>query len=54
MKDITFSPRDLERWQSVFASPETVSFPDVGHFVQEEADILVLNEAITRFLDLNR
>ncbi len=27
---------DLARWQGVFASAETITFPEAGHFVQEE------------------
>jgi haloalkane dehalogenase len=53
MKDIAFSPRDLERWQSVFASQRTISFPEAGHFVQEEVDAATLNAVITQFIDLN-
>ena len=38
MKDPIFRPRHLERWQGVFSRVETVRFPGVGHFVQEEVD----------------
>ena len=36
-KDRLFGSRHLERWQNLFTDAETVSFPDAGHFVQEEA-----------------
>ncbi|MCG8455280.1 MAG: alpha/beta fold hydrolase [Holophagales bacterium] len=36
-KDLLFGSRHLERWQNVLTNAETVSFPEAGHFVQEEA-----------------
>ncbi|MES2459138.1 MAG: alpha/beta fold hydrolase, partial [Armatimonadota bacterium] len=53
MRDVTFSPNDLQRWQTVFAKCETVPFPEAGHFVQEEAETDVLNGTIERFIDSN-
>lgn len=36
MKDPTFKEDALERWRSVFADARVVTYPDAGHFVQEE------------------
>lgn len=36
MKDPTFGAAYLERMQTMFSHAETVTFPEVGHFVQEE------------------
>ena len=48
-KDVIFRPRHLKRWQALFASSETVMFPGVGHFVQEEAKD-ELGEPVLAFL----
>jgi haloalkane dehalogenase len=53
MRDITFRPADLQRWQTVFANSETIRFSDAGHFVQEEADTNLLNQTVERFIDGN-
>lgn len=52
MKDPTFKPDDLERWHSVFATADVATYPDAGHFVQEEADDL--GQRILTFLDTLR
>lgn len=36
LKDSAFGPRFLERWQGVFTNAQTITFPQAGHFVQEE------------------
>jgi haloalkane dehalogenase len=36
-KDPIFKTRHLARWQALFAHAQTVTFPQAGHFVQEEA-----------------
>lgn len=37
LQDPIFTVQALARWQGVFAAAHTVTFPDVGHFVPEEA-----------------
>lgn len=37
MKDPAFGPRFLARWQSFFPNARSLSLPDAGHLVQEEA-----------------
>ena len=37
MKDPTFGPDALVRWQEVFRDARVIEFADAGHFVQEEA-----------------
>jgi haloalkane dehalogenase len=49
LKDPIFKERHLARWQRLFASSETVTFPQAGHFVQEEARD-ELQPALQRFL----
>ncbi|MGF1507372.1 MAG: alpha/beta fold hydrolase [Chloroflexi bacterium] len=36
LKDPVFGPSYLERWQRVFANVQTVTYPETGHYVQEE------------------
>lgn len=36
MKDPVFTPSYLARWQTLFPDAAAVTFPDCGHFVQEE------------------
>jgi haloalkane dehalogenase len=36
MKDPAIKAENLARWQSLFSQAETVTFPNAGHFVQEE------------------
>ena len=36
MKDPVFTPSYLARWQTLFPDAKAVTFPDSGHFVQEE------------------
>lgn len=36
MQDPVFGPAYLQRWQEVFANAQTVTYPQTGHFVQEE------------------
>jgi len=36
MKDPTFSEEYLLRWKSTFADARAITFPNAGHFVQEE------------------
>ena len=49
MKDIIFKERHLNRWTGVFDIAEPVTFPEAGHFVQEEAHAQ-LNELFEDFL----
>lgn len=44
MKDPTFAPDDLRRWQEALPNARTVELPDVGHFPQEEAPERVVAE----------
>lgn len=37
LKDPIFRARHLSRWQGLFRDAQTVTFPNVGHFVPEEA-----------------
>ena len=36
LKDPGFGRRELERWQGAFPNHETLTFPEIGHFVAEE------------------
>lgn len=36
MKDFAFGPRQLARWQEALPHARVETFPEVGHFVQEE------------------
>jgi pimeloyl-ACP methyl ester carboxylesterase len=36
MKDIAFRGKELQRWKGLFPHARVQSFPDAGHFVQEE------------------
>ena len=36
LKDPTFGPEKLARWQEAFPSHLTITYPQVGHFVPEE------------------
>lgn len=49
MKDPAFPPKQLARWQSVLPHAQTVTFPNNGHFLQEEVPDEVL-AAIRAFL----
>lgn len=49
MKDPTFTPKQLARWQSVFTNAHTAQFAESGHFVQEEQPERAIKE-IRRFL----
>lgn len=49
MKDPAFTPKYLARWQTLFTRAQTVTFPNTGHFVQEEEPSAAL-AAITAFL----
>lgn len=40
LKDPIFKVRHLARWQALFTHAQTVTFPEVGHFVQEEEPAL--------------
>lgn len=37
LKDPAFGADDLRRWEQLFTNARTHTFPDAGHFVQEEA-----------------
>lgn len=50
MKDPAFGPKYLERWQMVFSRAQTHTFPETGHFVQEEQGEKLLS-IITEFLN---
>ena len=45
-----FGMRSLGRWQALFPDAETVTFPEAGHFVQEERGAEMVPE-VRRFLD---
>ena len=36
LKDPIFKERHLARWRALFTSAQTITFPEAGHFVQEE------------------
>ncbi|MCU0494537.1 MAG: alpha/beta fold hydrolase [Chloroflexaceae bacterium] len=36
-QDMLFKARHLDRWQALFTNVQTVTFPNAGHYVQEEA-----------------
>jgi haloalkane dehalogenase len=36
LKDPIFTARSLARWQALFTRAQTVTFPNAGHYVQEE------------------
>ena len=36
LKDPIFKERHLARWRALFTSAQTITFPQAGHFVQEE------------------
>lgn len=50
MKGPLFGTRALGRWQALFPSARTVTYPDAGHFVQEERGVEMVPE-VRRFLD---
>ena len=49
MKDPAFTPSDLARWQALFTNAKTQTFPNVGHFVPDEAGSAAA-QAILAFL----
>ncbi|MEM8531962.1 MAG: alpha/beta fold hydrolase [Chloroflexota bacterium] len=49
-KDLLFKTKHLTRWQSLFTNAQTVTFPESGHFVQEEAPDK-LNPIVAQFLE---
>lgn len=48
LKDPTFSPDDLTRWQTVFTQVQVQTYPTAGHFVPEEVDTVA--EPIRQFM----
>ncbi|HMR63291.1 MAG TPA: alpha/beta fold hydrolase [Anaerolineae bacterium] len=48
LKDPTFSPEDLARWQTVFTQAQVQTYPAAGHFVPEEVDTVA--EPIRQFM----
>ena len=36
MKDMAFKQKELDRWKEVYPHAQVVSFPEAGHFLQEE------------------
>jgi haloalkane dehalogenase len=49
MKDLAFPQPYLTRWQEILPDAQAVTFPDAGHFVQEEAPEAAL-QAIRAFV----
>ena len=49
MQGPLFGTRSLGRWQALFPDARTVSFPQAGHFVQEERGAEMVPE-VRRFL----
>lgn len=49
MRDPAFGPAALARWRELFPDAAAIEFPEVGHFVQEEAPEAAASE-IARFL----
>ena len=49
MQGPLFGTRSLGRWQALFPNARTVSFPEAGHFVQEERGAEMVTE-VRRFL----
>jgi haloalkane dehalogenase len=47
MKDPAFTPQDLARWQALFTNAQTRTFPNVGHFVPDEAGSAAAQEIMT-------
>jgi len=50
MKDPVLTPKYLKRWQETLPHAQTVTFPETGHYVQEEQGINLLS-IMTDFLD---
>ncbi|MFP4440753.1 MAG: alpha/beta fold hydrolase [Chloroflexaceae bacterium] len=50
MRDPAFKPDALARWQEAFPHGEAVTFPDAGHFVQEEVG-RALGPVVDRFCE---
>ncbi|MBC8162916.1 MAG: alpha/beta fold hydrolase [Roseiflexaceae bacterium] len=50
MKDAAFPPKHLTRWRAALPHAQVVSFPESGHFVQEEMPDKAIN-AIRSFLE---
>lgn len=50
MRDPAFGPADLERWREALPAARVATFPEVGHFVQEEAPEGAISE-VERFLE---
>jgi haloalkane dehalogenase len=53
MKDPLFTARHLARRQALFSHAQTLTFPEAGHFVQEEARD-TLGPIIRQFLETHR
>lgn len=53
LKDPIFKARHLGRWQALFTNAQTVTFPEAGHFVQEEVRE-VLGPLVGQFLATQR
>lgn len=53
LKDPIFTARHLARWQALFTHAQTVTFPEAGHFVQEEARE-TLGQLVGQFLATQR
>ena len=51
LKDPIFTARHLARWQALFTHAQTVTFPEAGHFVQEEEQA-TLGQLVGQFLVL--
>jgi haloalkane dehalogenase len=49
MKDMAFRRQELARWTALFPQAQVVQVASAGHFVQEEAP-LVLNDAVAQFM----
>jgi pimeloyl-ACP methyl ester carboxylesterase len=50
MKDKFIPPSEFSKWKSRFPHAKTISFPNAGHFVQEEQP--ELSDLISKFIEL--
>lgn len=53
LKDPIFKVRHLKCWQTLFSSAQTVTYPEAGHFVQEE-EHSTIGQLAGQFLDRQR
>ena len=53
LKDPIFTARQLARWQGLLTNAQTITFPDAGHFVQEE-ERDAIRQLVEQFLAAQR